>query len=297
MALPNIISEINTIKSTYLPKSGGTITGSISGKSGMLFGTTDTLDIYICGGTKSSNNSFIQLNGGQHPDNAGQIFISPCISSSNKCVWTLKPDASIVCSSTNSSIAVSKLVLGDFTITNGFIKGAGGSSVGAHLYSGANNFDGATLQLYSRAHGSYPGHFYLRASSKSSSGDTAGTSYDIVGKPDGTLTWGGKPIICVTKWKSGTQWYRKYSDGWIEQGGQTPRTSDNYISISFPIAFTQDNPNVQLTRRFYYDNDGTASQNRTTGVSSVTKTGFKCYDNGWSANGYGTAGVWFACGF
>ena len=107
--------------------------------------------------------------------------------------------------------------------------------------------------------------------------------------------WNEIPVL-VYSWKSGTQWYRKYSDGWIEQGGQTPKTADAFISVSFPIAFTQDNPNVQLTRRFYYDNDATGCQNRTTGVSSVTKTGFKCYDNGWSGAG-GSAGVWSACGF
>ena len=97
-------------------------------------------------------------------------------------------------------------------------------------------------------------------------------------------------------WKSGTSWYRIWSDGWIEQGGQTPKTLDAVISVSFARAFSQDNPNVQLTRRFYYDNDATACQNRTTGVSSVTTTGFKCHDNGWPASG-GSVGVWYACGY
>lgn len=82
----------------------------------------------------------------------------------------------------------------------------------------------------------------------------------------------------------------------LKQGGQTPRTSDDFISVSFARAFSQDNPNVQFTRRFYYDNDTTVPQNRTNGISSVTKTGFKCYDNGWSANG-GSVGIWYACGY
>ena len=248
MALPKITQEINTIKSTYLPKSGGTITGAISGKSGMLFGTTDTSDIYICGGTKSSNNSFIQLNGGQHPDNAGQIFISPWISSSNGCVWTMKPNGSIVCSSTNSSITVSKLVIGGLTITDGFIKGSGGSSIGAHLYSGSNNFDGASLQLYRRALGSYPGHFYLRTSSKSSSGDTAGASYDIVGKPDGTLTWGGKHIVRNTAASNGANGYRKYSDGLIVQWGTYTNTSTSG-TITLPVAFSNTNYSAVIAQQ------------------------------------------------
>lgn len=105
-----------------------------------------------------------------------------------------------------------------------------------------------------------------------------------------------KVAVIVQNYKSGTNWYRVWSDGWIEQGGYTPRTADAFISVSFAKAFSQDNPNVQLTRRFYYDNDSTACQNRTTGVSSVTTTGFKCYDNGWSSSG-GSAGVWYACGY
>ena len=105
-----------------------------------------------------------------------------------------------------------------------------------------------------------------------------------------------KVAVVVQNYRSGTSWYRVWSDGWIEQGGYTPRTSDAFISVNFAKPFSQDNPNVQLTRRFYYDNDSTSCQNRTTGVSSVTKTGFKCYDNDWSANG-GSAGVWYACGY
>ena len=105
-----------------------------------------------------------------------------------------------------------------------------------------------------------------------------------------------KARMVVDAYKSGTSWYRVWSDGWIEQGGQTPKTSDAFISVSFAKAFSQDNPNVQFTRRFYYDNDATGCQNRTTGVSSVTTTGFKCYDNGWSSAG-GSVGVWYACGY
>ena len=158
------------------------------------------------------------------------------------------------------------------------------------IHGGVAWGDGASLELCGKSRTTNTGGFMIQTNDGT-------TRKNLTGGPNTDLNWDGKLVVCVTKWKSGTQWYRKYSDGWIEQGGQTPRTSDAYISISFPIAFTQDNPNVQLTRRFYYDNDTSSSQNRTTGVSSVTKTGFKCYDNGWSANGYGTAGVWYACGF
>lgn len=288
MGLPNIIQQINS----KLPLSGGTMSGAIKGKSGMLFCSVDDLDIFICGGTKSSNNSYIQLNGGQHPDTPGQIFISPCIDSSNKCTWTMKPNGSVVCSSSNSSIAVSKLVIGGLTITNGYIKGSGGSSVGAHLYSGANNFDGATLQLYSRAHGSYPGHFYLRTSSKSSSGDTAGTSYDIVGKPDGTLTWGGKPIVCVKYYRSGASWYRKYSDGFIEQGGNFSNSARG-TTITFPLAFTS--TNYQALACINHANNGwTATTTACVRARTTSNMVVQIYYNSSNTTGLNS---WYACGY
>lgn len=100
----------------------------------------------------------------------------------------------------------------------------------------------------------------------------------------------------VKSYSSGTTWYRIYADGWCEQGGQTPKTTDATINVLFLVQFATENPNVQLTRRFYYDDDGSTSQNRTTGVSSVSSTGFKCYDNGWTSYG-GSVGIWQASGY
>ena len=72
-----------------------------------------------------------------------------------------------------------------------------GSTSGIQIYAGANNFDGATLQLFQRNYGTYVGQFYLRASTKSSSGDTTSgvNSCDLIGKPDGTLTWDGVSVL------------------------------------------------------------------------------------------------------
>lgn len=82
---------------------------------------------------------------------------------------------------------------------NGQIRGSGSSLL---LFNGENNFDGATLQMFSRTNSSYAGQFYLRASTKSSSGDSSGASSDLVGKPDGTLTWKSRSIVCMPKYAS-----------------------------------------------------------------------------------------------
>lgn len=53
-----------------------------------------------------------------------------------------------------------------------------------------------------------------------------------------------KPKAYVTKtWRSGAQWYRKWSDGWIEQGGRIELTvwtggPDPCRTFSLPTAFS-----------------------------------------------------------
>lgn len=46
-----------------------------------------------------------------------------------------------------------------------------------------------------------------------------------------------KPYITQT-WSNGTSWYRKYSDGFIEQGGITAYSSTGSIRITLPTAFS-----------------------------------------------------------
>ena len=66
----------------------------------------------------------------------------------------------------------------------------------------------------------------------------------LVGSPDGSLTWCGKSLTggltVVAESYSANSWYRKYSDGWIEQGGQASFAVgyNATVSASFPTAFT-----------------------------------------------------------
>lgn len=79
-----------------------------------------------------------------------------------------------------------------FSGNRGIIMNAGGAGE-MSMYSGTGNFDGATLQMFGRTHSSYAGRWYLRASTKSSSG-SSGSSADLVGYPNGTLTWKGQNV-------------------------------------------------------------------------------------------------------
>lgn len=56
----------------------------------------------------------------------------------------------------------------------------------------------------------------------------------------------------TTTWHSGTSWYRKWSDGWIEQGG---RITTSTPTISFHTAFKDTNYTITVSQ------NGSASAN------------------------------------
>ena len=61
----------------------------------------------------------------------------------------------------------------------------------------SSSMNGGALTLYDKGHTSYAGHFNLQAADGT---NTAG----LVGKPDGTLTWGGSNIVRSVVSTSGT---------------------------------------------------------------------------------------------
>jgi hypothetical protein len=96
---------------------------------------------------------------------------------------------------------------------------------------------GALIALRSVNYANNPGSFELFAKD-------ATTQKVLTGKPDGTLVWDSKPIIrLVASWKSGTSWYRKYSDGFIEQGGRFTysQTNSGHVKLSFHTSFSNTN--------------------------------------------------------
>ena len=60
------------------------------------------------------------------------------------------------------------------------------------------------------------------------------------GTIEGKLTWNEKPVITlVDSWKDGENWYRKYSDGWIEQGGLAFLGSWTRLNLHVPMRSNQ----------------------------------------------------------
>lgn len=96
----------------------------------------------------------------------------------------------------------------------------------------------------------------------------------------------------------GRNWYRKYSDGWIEQGGYVPiamATNDESIRpIKFPVSFVR----VPLSLRTITIKNGNGSSSGAQlcrAFDSLTNTGFRVINDSygtdvtgycWEASGY-----------
>lgn len=81
-------------------------------------------------------------------------------------------------------------------------------------------------------------------------------SKQLSAKPDGTLTWDGKQIIRLVAEQKATAdnnytWYRKYSDGWLEQGGII--TKD--ITVTLPVPFSDSNYTVACCGEYSFNGD------------------------------------------
>lgn len=92
-------------------------------------------------------------------------------------------------------------------------------------------------------------------------------------------------------WKSGTSWYRKWSDGWIEQGGRVGARSDRNFVVTFPTAFS--NTNFTITYGPATSSAGNGSQSDRIVWSTLKKTGFTYQRTDSNA----TYAPWYACGY
>lgn len=114
------------------------------------------------------------------------------------------------------------------------------------------------------------------------------TNHILEFRNNGSLFLDGKKMayVCET-WKNGSNWYRKYSDGWIEQGGEFTKVRDTNITVTFPVAFKDTNYTIATSQ--YSNSSGDAP---VCSFTSKTKTGITHNYGSW-----GSKWGWFACGY
>ena len=99
----------------------------------------------------------------------------------------------------------------------------------------------------------------------------------------------------IETWNEGTEWYRVWSDGWIEQGGQSYNAVDSEITIQLHKPYTNSDYFITQTTGF----NGAWSQ-AVTGwhipatIVSVTNSSFVIHF--YSGNGLNIR-RWYTCGY
>lgn len=120
-------------------------------------------------------------------------------------------------------------------------------------------------------------------------------SKQLSAKPDGTLTWDGKQIVRLVAEQKATSannytWYRKYSNGLVEQGGIHHRGSAG-DTVNLPIAMSNEYYELQLTAV------NPTNINRYAYANTYTSTYFKCGTaDDQSPNNDGDI-RWYVCGY
>ena len=96
----------------------------------------------------------------------------------------------------------------------------------------------------------------------------------------------------VETWNEGHNWYRIWSDGWIEQGGQCSAADDATVTITFHKPFTNTSYRVLSG---IVDAQLGGSNFRYISFSNFTTTTMKVA--GQSNCGGSCQGFWYACGY
>lgn len=101
----------------------------------------------------------------------------------------------------------------------------------------------------------------------------------------------------VESWANGYSWWRKYSDGWIEQGGRAYLTTEQKKAVTFPNAFGDNKYCISFMVERDTSTSSEYTDDTTVTLSSPSTTSFTAYMFDAGDNSYSTYVRWFACGY
>lgn len=293
-----ILVTVDALKK-LLPLAGGTITGEIvkSGSSRVIRRDTNSGSLQIVGGTDDKESACLKLYGNKY-ENESLIGTFALYASNGTSVIKLlgNPDGTLTWNNKRVTLTGDCLPLTGGIMTGGiktdnveFAISSVDDNKTVRISGGTGWDNGGSFVIRGQNHPSFPGEFVCRAVN----GDK---KVSLLGKPDGTLTWNDKHVLRVVEyWSSGKSWYRKYSDGWIEQGGciQVPDGNNSYTKYRTLTLHTPfSNTNYSVIGSTYGESDSNAQHaDNSFAVSAFTKTSCKLFWDDQSSGVY-----WYACG-
>lgn len=157
-----------------LPLSGGKMTGGIYSASSNEY-------MLVTGGEDVNSGGYIRLDSKDHADTPGTVRLVANDGTNTKAL-RIDPDGTFTYEDNDIITAQG----GVYKKSSAVSRDVDNSFVG--IYGGTVPANGATVELCGKDHENYPGELRLYARNGES-------SVLLNGKPDGTLTWGGKNVV------------------------------------------------------------------------------------------------------
>jgi len=119
--------------------------------------------------------------------------------------------------------------------------------------------------------------------------DASWGSPDLSGKANIDLSNCTKPYVVET-YVNGTEWYRVYSDGWVEQGGRFSSADKANTTVTFLRPFANTDYTPIVGQQFGVNGQ---TQYRTFNISTISSDSMVVHN---ATNGTNTC-IWMACGY
>ena len=264
------------------PKSGGVLGGTIIRNGFLAQNSVDDNLLIIRGGTDATS-AFLGLCGKNYAANPGLAYLFAS-DGTNSATFSVAPNGTAKVAGNNVITSAGGTMYGQIIAANlaDFIK-RNVNNDRLTVWGGDHWERCAYLELFG---GDNTGRVQLNARDGKN-----GTFFVVY--PNGQVLVNGNPVLTlVASWRSGDNWYRKYSDGWIEQGGtfSVASGSNNRIqsvSLHTPFASSAYNVHVQAV-----SNATSSDYNNTQNIENKYTTTFSVRIQ------HGQAGTfnWYACG-
>lgn len=271
-----------------LTSAGGTVDGTLTYKNRGLVGGDVTGQLSIISiGTDNQHSAFATFYATNHASYAGAFRLHTRLTDGN---WgpgieawnngTLKWNGNNVLTSAGGTVSH------DLIFPTGRLGSDGSSNTFTIFANDSGITEGTCIAMRTENHTAAPDSMYFRCGRS----DTNLRKVLYISK-DGSFTWANHPVLTlVASWNDDAgNWYRKYSDGWIEQGGlaMNPKTN-NVITLHLP--FTNVNYTVTIADHAYNANHG-GGHDTSPFICAKTLTTFNIgtpanYETDWHACGY-----------
>lgn len=228
---------------------------------GGIYKTVDTDVLSLNGGSNGQSGAYLNLYGKSHASSAGAFSLSAFDGTTRKQLVGFVDGTLTWC---GYEIALSKNFLplsggtmtGNIVADKQFFEMTNSTLNGRNsIYGGTSGSTGAFLYVYGKNHTSLAGNFVLHAN------DGTNTS-ELIGKPDGTLTWKGLDIA-PQKWATATFADTSVASGTRTNLGSFTLTKGTWlicIAVNFPnnangyrdINMSSSSGGTQIDRYRYY---------------------------------------------